>query len=284
LLLIKLLLNRPCPRHNQPMAQHADQTKAISYIEANGDLLEQARLRYLLEQKPPAAEAVRQLYAAQQPDGGWSPFWSPDYSSVDATCFRLSQAWELGLGIAELAVADGLRFLMLRQREDGSWEEEAEVADVAPPWAMPGDAAARLYLTANAGYWLALYEMDGALAAAHFLSAQQELHGRLPSFLHAHWLAAALWQHTAQTAEAERTLAYLLTRLAAERLSPANLAWLINALYDAGIPATDPLIAEAAEHLAALQEDDGSWAADDGPLYTVQTTLQALRALRLTSS
>lgn len=262
------------------MERRADLTQAITYIEANGDIVEQARLRYLLEQRPPSAAALRQLSNAQQPDGGWSPFWLPDYSSIDATCFRLAQAWELGLGIDELAVADALRFLMIRQRGDGSWEEETDVADVAPPWAMPGDTAANLYLTANAAYWLALYDMDGALPAAHFLAAHQELHGRLPSFPHTHWLAAGLWQRTAQTAEAERILAYLLTQLD-DNLSPGNLAWLITALCDAGIPPTDPLITAAAERLAALQEADGSWTADDGPLYTVQTTLQALRALRL---
>jgi hypothetical protein len=263
------------------MAKQPDQSKAIAYVEANGDIVEQARLRYLLERRPPPAAALRQLYNAQQPDGGWTPFWAPDYSSVDATCFRLSQAWELGLGIEELAVADALRFLIVRQREDGSWEEEAEAAGVAPPWATPGDTAAQLYLTANAGYWLGLYEMDGALPAADFLASRQELHGRLPSFLHTHWLAAGLWQHSEQTAEAERTLAYLLTRVEAGDLSAGNHSWMINALCDAGLPPDHPLIVKAARRLAALQGEDGSWTADDGPLYTVQTTLQALRALRL---
>jgi hypothetical protein len=149
---------------------------------------------------------------------------------------------------------------------------------------MPGDTAAQLYLTANAGYWLALYEMDGALPAADFLAERQELHGHLPSFLHTHWLAAGLWQLNGRTAEAERTLAYLLTRLDAGDLSAGNLSWMINALCDSGIPPTNPLIMEAAGRLATLQEEDGSWTADDGPLYTVQTTLQALRALRLAGS
>lgn len=56
---------------------------------------------------------------------------------------------------------------------------------------------------------------------------------------------------------------------------------MISALCDAEIPAADPLIADAAARLAGLQAEDGSWAADDGPLFSVQTTLQALRALQL---
>lgn len=263
------------------MMREIDQSKAIAYVAANGDVVEQARLHYLLEERPPTTEALRHLYNAQRPDGGWAPFWSPEYSSVDATCFRLSQAWELGLGIEELAVSDALRFLMGRQQGNGSWEEEAGVADVAPPWAMPGDTAAQLYLSANAGYWLALYDLDDALQAAHFLEGYQELHGRLPSFLHTHWLAAGLWQRSGRTKAAERAMAYLQTRLDSGELSAGNLAWMISALCDAGIPAVEPLIADAAARLAGLQEEDGSWTADDGPLFTVQTTLQALRALQL---
>jgi hypothetical protein len=72
-----MLRDRPPASHNQLMAEKPDQTKAIAYIETNGDIVEQARLRYLLEQRPPPAAALRQLYNAQQPDGGWSPFWSP---------------------------------------------------------------------------------------------------------------------------------------------------------------------------------------------------------------
>src|SRR5579859_2299383 len=75
--------------------------------------------------------------------------------SLDATCFRVAQAEQFGMTAKEAAIRDALTFLALRQRDDGSWEEEDHVAELTPPWATPGDLAARLYLTANCGFWLA---------------------------------------------------------------------------------------------------------------------------------
>ncbi|WP_201377751.1 hypothetical protein [Ktedonobacter sp. SOSP1-52] len=127
---------------------------AITFVRSTGDVVEQARLRYLLDGEPLALTIRQQMFADQQEDGGWRPFWASDYSSLDATYFRLAQAEQLGLSTNEAEIASALIFLTQRQRKDGSWEDEEQMAEQTPLWAMPGDLSARLYLTANCGFWL----------------------------------------------------------------------------------------------------------------------------------
>jgi hypothetical protein len=154
---------------------------AVAFIRSRGNPAELARLAYLLDGTPPDPPAVDQLLAGQRPDGGWSPFWAADYSSLDATCYRLAQADQMGIGPAEPAVERALAFLAYRQQADGSWQEEERVAEVAPPWAKPGDTAAKLYLTANCGFWMAtLAGSEDGKQAADYLQTHLTVSGRLP--------------------------------------------------------------------------------------------------------
>ncbi|MDP9374612.1 MAG: squalene--hopene cyclase, partial [Chloroflexota bacterium] len=116
-----------------------DGALAVEFVGRHGDDVERARLRHLLAGASPPPAVVAALLAGQRADGGWPPFWAPDYSSLDATCFRLARAEALGLTTTEPALAGAVRFLADRQRADGGWEEDAAVREVAPPWAAPGD-------------------------------------------------------------------------------------------------------------------------------------------------
>jgi len=252
----------------------------VDFIESHGDTVEQARLAYLLENQPPSKETIRKFQSTQREDGGWAPFWAPDYSSLDATCFRLAQAKQLGLDSTMPYIANAIHFLAKHQQEDGSWEEGKAVADLAPPWAKPGETSARLYLTANCGYWLAMSNKhtDAAVQGANFLAAFLDENGRLPSYLVAHWLSGGLWYRLNLMEKAESVLNYLATRL---ELSASNLAWLITSLRIAHVPANYPLIEGAVSRLMQLQLRNGRWQSDDGAEYDVHATLEALHALKL---
>jgi len=253
---------------------------AIAFVRAKGEPVEQARLDYLLSGEPPDPAIVRQMFAGQRMDGGWSPFWVPDYSSVDATCFRLAQAEQFGMTAKETAIRDALTFLALRQRDDGSWEEEEHVAELTPPWATPDNLAARLYLTANCGFWHAAF-MDvqtNASRAADYLQKHLGDDGQLPTFLHAHWLAAGLW-YRLRRQEAKRAFNYLERQLPA--LPASNLAWLLSTLLLAGTPPSEFIIRQAVSLLEQHQEQDGRWASEDGSERDVHATLEVLHILRL---
>ena len=253
---------------------------AIAFVRAHGDTVEQARLDHILNGKPPDPAIVQQILSGQRADGGWSPFWASDYSSLDATCFRLAQAAQSGISGKEPAARDALDFLAQHQHDDGSWEEAEHVAELTPPWATPGDLAACLYLTANCGFWLAVLtnEQANTSRAADYLQRHLDNDGQLPTSLHTHWLAVGLW-YRLDRPEAKQVFHYLERQLPV--LPASNLAWLLSTLLLAGTPPSDFIIKQAALLLEQYQEPDGHWSSEDGSARDVHTTLEALHVLRL---
>ena len=214
---------------------------AVAFVKKHGDAVGQARLDYLLKRQPPTLLVAQEFLGGQRDDGGWAPFWASDYSSIDATCYRLAQAEQLGFDHTESYVADALQFLVRRQEEDGRFTEKPSVADNAPPWAKPNDLAAELYLTANAGFWLALAPPTqmAAQSAAGFLVRHLE-DGKLPSYRHAQWLAGALWWRLGKMELAISIFTALQPRI--PEMDASNLAWLLNALMIAGVPQKQMLV------------------------------------------
>ncbi len=119
----------------------SDLQSAVDYIQRHGTPAERARLRFILYGEAPPDDVREQYERSQRSDGGWAPFWAPDYSSLDATCFQLAQIDQLGIDRRSLMVIDAVRFLAERQALDGSWEEDPAEAEAAPIWAKPGDTS-----------------------------------------------------------------------------------------------------------------------------------------------
>jgi hypothetical protein len=252
--------------------------EAIEFVRSHGTPVEQARLNLLIGSRDGIPEAVEELEKGQRADGGWAPFWAQDASSVDASCFRLAQCEQLGLTTNEM-IRRAVAFLAIRQQQDGSLEEEPELASVAPRWAAPGDVAAHIYLTANAGYWIRHYQPSNpALPRIQkFLTSHIGPDGRVPSFLHAHWLTAGLLYGLGAKPDAQQIMDGLRARLS--ELEASNFAWMVNCLCITGVAPDTPLIADSLSRLDALQQDDGRWPSEHGEGQDVHTTLETLRAI-----
>jgi hypothetical protein len=258
-----------------------DLKPALSFVRSKGNAVERARLKYLLDEEAASPDVVSVLLAGQRPDGGWAPFWATDYSSLDATCFRLAQAEQLGVTHSERAIAKAADFLAERQHPDGSWEEDECVASVAPSWAVPGNSASRLYLTANCGFWLAILTgaNEATLAAAGHLQTHLDLTESLSAYWQAYWLTGGLWYCLSWRDLANQVFSRLNQQL--PDLPASNLTWLIVTLLRAGVPSDHALVRGAVSFLEDSQGSDGRWRSEDGPGWDVHSTVEALRALRL---
>lgn len=257
--------------------------QAAEFVRRRGSAADRARLDCILDGAPASVEVKREFLAGQRPDGGWQPFWASGYSSLDATCFRLAQAEQLGIPSSDDPIHHAIGFLAGRQRPDGFWEEEPAVAGQTPPWATPGKDDARAYLTANCGFWVAA---DGARdtenaatgRAGNALAAVMSPEGRLPGFVHTSWLAAGLWRLTGRDDLATRVEHWLEWRVRTG-LPASSLTWLLNTLRIASAAPTSPLARAARSQLMTQQRLDGGWPSEDGPDRDTHVTLEAMRAV-----
>jgi len=263
---------------------------AIGYVVARGDAVDRARLSWLRAGVTPPEDILAHVEMGQTSTGGWPAQWGGDVASIDATCFRLAELDDLG-GLRRPAARRALDWLAHRQPLDGCWEEDASLADVAPPWARPGDPEARFYLTANAAFWLAVSGAESGLyggaeapyatrlsRAGGFLRDNLADDGSWPGFLVSGWLAAAVLYRTEWFYEAARMFVLLTERVKA--MSAADVAWLTAALRRVGVAPEDSLMTAARQRLSETQRPDGAWPSDDAPALDVHTTLSAIRAFR----
>lgn len=271
-----------------------DLDAAIGFVVAHGDDVDRARLAYLRTSTAPEAELIEAAEAGQVDGAGWPGEHTGEVASIDATCFRLAELDDLG-ATGRPAVRQALDWLAAIQRPDGTWEEDGALAGGAPAWARPGDEAARLYLTANAAFWLSAAGLaarpGGPLdtrvggvyagvisAAAEALAGSLRSDGTWPSFLVTGWLGAAVLFGQGRFFEAARMRTVLTKRL--PEMSAADVAWLACALCRLDLDDDDGLLVAARARLAETQRTDGCWPSDDGDAFTVHTTLMAIRACR----
>ena len=254
----------------------------FSYIDKYGTPVEKARLAYLLNGTPPSGDVVSEAFAGQVEDGGWPAKWSHNTSSLDATCFRLAQAEQLGLTVAVKPIQAALRFLVRRQSLDGSWDEESKIAQWTPSHLRPGKIESRLYLAANCGFWVAYFSgRDNSVPRAMgFLMRYLEESGCLPATPQANWMSAGLWLRMRRYEVAEKVIASCQGHM--DSLPASSLAWMGVTLIIGRIRQKNPLIKRAAEKLLALRQPDDYWESEDGKDWNCHTTIEAIRILKFT--
>jgi hypothetical protein len=256
-----------------------DLDAAIGFVVAKGDQVDRARLSYLRTGAQPSEDMLAAAEVGQTLAGGWPGFYSGRIPSIDATCFRLAQLDDMS-ALQRRPARSAVHWLASRQRADGTWQEDESLAADAPPWAQPGDPEATLYLTANAAYWLTIAEGYDEIVgkAADVIASSLNDDGSWPSFLVTGWLGAAVLFKANRFYEAARMQVVLTERLPG--MTANDAASLAASLRRAGLSDDDWTLAAARRRLAETQRSDGGWSSDDGELFDVNVTLQAIRACR----
>lgn len=269
--------------------------EAVAFVTEHGTILEKARMLRLLMGMEAGRESYQKLVDSQNADGGFPSRPKPgSQSAVDSTLTALWQFDELGL-TGHPAAARALDFLRAMQQPDGGWDENPALpAHDLPPWIVRGDEGTRLYLSSYAAYWLGL--LDDPRGAAFqrglsFISARQEQGGRIPGYLHSNWLAASalLLSPEPPQSSTENEQGYaqhaariidFLAGLPFADWDDSQIAWAIDCLTRAGLPAAHPWMQRTLPELVRRQAADGSWSSEDGPAFAASATVSAIKALK----
>jgi hypothetical protein len=259
-----------------------DLGRAAGFIEERGSPFDKARLYYLTKGAIPDAAILRPLVDTQSKDGGFPSRPRPgNASSVDST---LTALWKLDeSGLFPSSIADrALDFLASMQHADGSWDENPSLPafDLAP-WVIPGNLATRLYLSAYSAYWFGLTERKSESLfekAVQFLAQQQEDSGKIPGYQHNTWIGAGVFLLAGESyrSQADAAVQFLADQ-PFEAWEDSQVAWALDILSRAGLPADHEWAAAGLEHLRRKQAENGSWASEDGPSFVITATLQVLK-------
>lgn len=271
-------------------------SRAIAYVERHGSELERWRLMGILGNRHPEPRLIRALLSKQNEDGGFPYDLIPGRpSSVHFTLIILGWLRDLGLvGTSPLPIPGTppdiervkeriATYFFTIQRPDGSWDENpALIKFDPPPPVRPGFTLARTATTAQVGYWLVLlgYEGDHTVARALDFLRSRHVEGRFEGLPHTTWFALALFARVEGiTAKVVQQAAASLASIPIDRWDAAQLASLLDCLWDAGFGRWDPLVDVGLQRLLALQSAEGGWGSEDNPAAGVETTLRALRVL-----
>ncbi|HEY0734173.1 MAG TPA: prenyltransferase/squalene oxidase repeat-containing protein [Herpetosiphonaceae bacterium] len=266
-----------------------DIARARAFVEANGTPLEQARLLGMLEPDRLRAEAVPaidEFLALQQPDGSF-PFdlVAGRPSAFSTTAYALYWLHELRQGDSA-AMRRAIEYLSDQQTRGGIWRESPALqAFNPPPWSDPESTPADIYTTALCAGALAVFSDDELPVdrAVNWLQTQQARDGLLTGFrTHSSWLAVPAFEKIyGQETRATRRLIAGLGETLSKDWPGSMLAWMLQALLDAGYTTRTALVERAWDLLQASQQPDGSFTIDEEDS-AVQTTLSAIDvALRL---
>ncbi len=259
--------------------------RAIEFVRRKGNAGEVERLRCILEGSEPNAKIVREFEELQNPDGGFPLRMEPGRpSTINDSTVALVRLEEFNLqhGGTARKVA---RFLLGRQAEDGSWNEDEGIDRYGlPPWMDPRNPPVRLYCTAYAGFWLTKLgygKGEKVGLALALLEKHRRETGAFEGFRHTTWIATSLFAATKGTRcrVAAEGLRFLGT-IPEEQWASSQLSWMLWCLGSSGYTKANRVVARFLDLLFARQSADGSFASEDGLEFSANATIEAIKVFK----
>lgn len=261
--------------------------RAHDFVRRNGSPLARALAGHA-SREVSVDDALGELVALQNPDGGWRGL----DSDMEAPLSTISQTWVGLKWLHWLRPPDAapvdrtVEFLRLSQHSDGYWDEPEEILEHGPPpWMMPGDLANRVWLTAATCSRLTLHSRQSCVrfdAALDFLRAAWDGE-RFPRYNHTHWVSLVVFGLMKDPTPADRdifegSVRFLEDALTEERIDTLDLIEVARDALYAGRPAAR-LFEVALPKLLAGQDDDGGWRTGYGDRHRPLGTAEAMYVL-----
>ena len=266
--------------------------KARGFVRDNGSPLARALAAHASGETG-VDEALSELVAFQNPDGGWRGL----DSDMEAPLSTISQTW-VGLkwlhwlGAPDAGPVDRtVEFLRRSQHPKGYWDEPEEILEHGPPpWMMPGDHANRVWLTAATCSRLVLHSRQAGVefvAALDFLRAAWEGE-RFPRYNHTHWVSLVVFGLMADPSPVDRnifegSLRFLENALAEDGVDTLDVIEVSRDALYASRPSAR-LFEAALPKLLAGQADDGGWTTGYGDQHRALGTAEAVYVLKLAAA
>ena len=264
-----------------------DVQRAINFVEENGTELDKYRLNYLLGKERDDEVPLRYLRGLQNDDGGF-PYNSEKgkLSSVNSTSVNLGLMIELGLTESEVC-RKTLVYLEGVQSENGSWDENRPINQYNPPfWNMPGDLKTKMWLTAsilNFLIQLGYRESEAVNKATQFLLKNRDQEGKFAGFLHSTWISVGVFGQLEGVSSEVVKKALKVVERNIDRMEDGagDLVWCLECFCAAGIGKDTPMVKGCIDRVIELQRQDEAWTSGDGEKYSVSTTINALKILKM---
>lgn len=259
-------------------------SRAIAYIQENGDELERARLAGQLGRSRSEPKVARALLTRQNEDGGFPYDMIPGRpSAITSTATAMQWMQDLRL-LPSSYVERAVVYLLTMQRPEGSWEESPAIIKYnPPPLVRPGSPSARTYCTALATFWMVRLvgpRHDAVMRASAYLHGQRD--GGWPSETPVQivaWSTASLAMVEGRSSPTAGAGLDALSHFSPEVWTSDRLAESLAALYMAGFPGDDPFATWALRQLLSEQRQDGGWSSEHGADRDVDLSLRALSVL-----
>jgi len=264
-----------------------DVQKAISFVEEKGTELERYRLNYLLGKERDDEVPLRYMRRLQNADGGF-PYEDEKgkVSCISNTTVNLSLMVELGLTKSDVCKKT-VDYLLRVQGGDGGWDENEEITRYNPPfWNIPGDVKTKMWHTADVCNYLIqlnLRKSEAVKKATEFLLRNRDAEGKFAGFMHSTWISIAVFgQLIGNDSEVvKKALKVIEQNISRIEDGAADFIWCLECFYVAGISKGTPIVRRCIDTVVKLQRENGAWASGDGEKYSVSTTINALRVLRM---